>query len=123
MALDVAWADDVIGPDKAISDTAVDYVHPSGAIRMAAAADGDVVDGDPRRHGVPNLYVVGASVFRSAGSANPTVTVMAMAISVAELLAGEAGLHMGCSLVSRAAVPPCSSLLRSMEKNRAPVHS
>ena len=45
-----------------------------------------VVDNDCRVHGTENLYVAGASVFPTAGSANPTLTIVALAIRLADHL-------------------------------------
>jgi choline dehydrogenase-like flavoprotein len=38
-----------------------------------------VVDPDGRVFGIDNLYVTGASVFPTAGFANPTLTIVALA--------------------------------------------
>ena len=38
-----------------------------------------VVDADCRVHGLPDLYVAGSSVFTTSGSANPTLTIVALA--------------------------------------------
>ena len=45
-----------------------------------------VVDPDCRVHGVSNLYVTGASVFSTAGYANPTLTIVALATPLADHL-------------------------------------
>jgi choline dehydrogenase-like flavoprotein len=45
-----------------------------------------VVDGDTRVHGVDNLYVTGASVFPTAGFANPTLTIVALALRLGDHL-------------------------------------
>ena len=63
--------------------------HHAGTTRMHADPRHGVVDGDGRVHGTDNLYVTGASVFPSAGFANPTLTIVAMAIRLADLLRDE----------------------------------
>jgi choline dehydrogenase-like flavoprotein len=60
--------------------------HHIGATRMAASADDGVVDPDCRVHGLENLYVAGSSVFPTSGHANPTLTVVALAVRLAEHL-------------------------------------
>ena len=61
--------------------------HHMGTTRMAATPRDGVVDRDCRVHGVDNLYVAGSSVFPTGGSANPTLTLMALAIRLADHLA------------------------------------
>jgi choline dehydrogenase-like flavoprotein len=46
-----------------------------------------VVDRDCRVHGYDNLFVAGSSVFPSAGYANPTLTIVALALRLADRLA------------------------------------
>jgi choline dehydrogenase-like flavoprotein len=43
-----------------------------------------VVDENARVHGRDNLYVAGSSVFPTCGYANPTLTIVALAIRLAE---------------------------------------
>ena len=45
-----------------------------------------VVDENCRVHEAENLYVAGSSVFPSAGFANPTLTIVALAIRLADHL-------------------------------------
>ena len=47
-----------------------------------------VVDSDCRVHTVDNLYVAGSSVFPTGGHANPTQTLLALALRVADRLRG-----------------------------------
>lgn len=60
--------------------------HHSGTTRMHPEPEGGVVDADGKVHGTRNLYVAGASVFPSAGFANPTLTIVALALRLAERL-------------------------------------
>ena len=63
-----------------------DASHHMGTTRMAADARYGVVDTDCRVHGVANLYIAGSSVFPSAGHANPTLTLVALCVRLAEHL-------------------------------------
>ena len=54
-----------------------------GTTRMSADPSQGVVDPSSRVHGIVNLYVAGSSVFPTCGSANPTLTVVALALRLA----------------------------------------
>ena len=60
--------------------------HHLGTTRMSASPATGVVDRDCRVHGVDNLYVAGGSVFPTGGYANPTLTVVALALRLADRL-------------------------------------
>lgn len=62
--------------------------HHMGTTRMHADPAQGVVDANCRVHGTRNLYVVGSSVFPSTGYANPTLTIVALALRLADHLAG-----------------------------------
>jgi choline dehydrogenase-like flavoprotein len=53
---------------------------------MAGDPRAGVVDPDCRVHGVENLFVAGSSVFPTGGYANPTLTMIALALRLAEHL-------------------------------------
>ncbi|MDF2766753.1 MAG: oxidoreductase, partial [Rhodospirillales bacterium] len=57
--------------------------HHIGTTRMSEDPARGVVDGDCRVHGIANLYVAGSSVFPNSGSANLTLTVVALALRLA----------------------------------------
>jgi glycine/D-amino acid oxidase-like deaminating enzyme len=63
-----------------------DSAHHIGTTRMHASAQRGVTDPNCRVHGVQNLYVGGSSVLPTSGYANPTLTVIALAIRLAEHL-------------------------------------
>lgn len=63
--------------------------HHMGTTRMAEDPGRGVVDADCRVHGVDNLYVSGSSVFPTAGQANPTLTLVALALRLADHLRRE----------------------------------
>jgi choline dehydrogenase-like flavoprotein len=60
--------------------------HHIGTTRMASSAQEGVVDSDCAVHGMPNLYIAGSSVFPTTGFANPTLTIVALAIRIADQL-------------------------------------
>lgn len=60
--------------------------HPSGTARMGHDPKKSVVDQNCRSHDHPNLYVVGGSVFPTMGTANPTLTIAALSLRLAEHL-------------------------------------
>ncbi len=61
--------------------------HHMGTTRMHPDPRLGVVNVDSRLHDVPNLYVAGSSVFPNAGHANPTFTIVALAVRMADHLA------------------------------------
>jgi len=60
--------------------------HHMGTTRMSAVAGDGVVDPDCRVHSVRNLYVAGSSVFVTAGYVPPTLTLVALALRLADHL-------------------------------------
>jgi choline dehydrogenase-like flavoprotein len=63
--------------------------HNLGTCRMSAEAGDGVVDGFGRAHDVPNLFVSDGSVMTTGAAANPTLTIVALAIRQAEHMVGE----------------------------------
>jgi hypothetical protein len=60
--------------------------HHMGTARMAASPRGGVVDGDCAVFGLPNLYVASSAVFPTCSHANPTLTIVALAMRLAQHL-------------------------------------
>lgn len=60
--------------------------HLMGTTRMSNDPKQGVVDRNCRVHGMSNLYVAGSSVFPTAGSGTPTLTLVALALRLARHL-------------------------------------
>ena len=76
--LHAAGADEVITIDR--------FAHLVGGARMATDQEEGVVDAECRTFAVPNLYITDGSVLPTQGSANPALTIMAVAARAAERL-------------------------------------
>jgi choline dehydrogenase-like flavoprotein len=74
----VEWT---VGPDS----TGPAY-HHMGTTRMGTNPEESVVNSRLRTHDVPNLTVASSSVFPTAGSMNPTLTIAALALKAADHL-------------------------------------
>jgi choline dehydrogenase-like flavoprotein len=62
------------------------YAHLVGGCRMATDPVEGVVDAELRTFAVPNLYITDGSVLPTQGSANPALTIMALAARAADHL-------------------------------------
>ena len=69
--------------------TAAGGHHHMGTTRMADSPRQGVVDKDCRVHGLANLYIAGSSVFPTSGYANPTLTIVALAMRLADHIAAQ----------------------------------
>lgn len=70
--------DDVIPSDETTGGH-----HHMGTTRMGSSPQTGVVDENCRVHGLDNFYVAGSSVFPTGGYANPTLTLIALAVRLA----------------------------------------
>jgi choline dehydrogenase-like flavoprotein len=61
--------------------------HHMGTCRMASDPGQGVVDADCKVHGVNNLYLAGSSVFPTGAGRQPTLTIAALALRLADHLA------------------------------------
>jgi choline dehydrogenase-like flavoprotein len=75
---ETAGAQDVLTIDR--------YAHLVGGCRMGSDPETSVIDSDHRVWEVPNLFVCDGSVMPTQGSANPALTIMALASRLAERL-------------------------------------
>lgn len=62
--------------------------HHQGACRMGRSPATSVVDADLKVHETPNLYVCGSEVFVTGGAMQPSLTIAALALRLADHLAG-----------------------------------
>jgi len=71
-----------------IEETSVSYSshHPAGTTRMGENPATSVVNRHCRSHDHPNLYMVGGHVFPTMGTANPTLTIAALSLRLADHL-------------------------------------
>ena len=76
-----AWPPDDQGSGK----------HHIGGTRMAHSPAAGVVDADCKVFGVDNLYLGGSSVFPTGGHANPTFTIVQLALRLGDHLAASRG--------------------------------
>jgi choline dehydrogenase-like flavoprotein len=67
----------------------VDTFHPMGGLRMGDDPLISVVDRDLTVHGLSNLSVASCAVFPSGSSSNPTFTMMALSLRLADRLANQ----------------------------------
>jgi choline dehydrogenase-like flavoprotein len=75
---EAAGAQDVLVIDR--------YAHLVGGCRMGVDPERSVVDSDHRAWGIPNLFIADGSVMPTQGSANPALTIMALASRLADRL-------------------------------------
>ena len=76
-----------LGKDIPIGGTA----HQAGTARFGTDPATSVLDLDCKAHELDNLYVADASFFPSIGAVNPTLTIIANALRVADTHQGTAG--------------------------------
>jgi len=67
-----------------IWQTMQDASHHIGTTRMGNDSKSSVIDSNSKVHNIENLYIAGASVFPTSGCVNPTYTIVALSIRLAE---------------------------------------
>jgi choline dehydrogenase-like flavoprotein len=79
---EIVEADWLAGPDW--PEDLAGGPHHMGTTRMSDDVHTGVVDRNCKVHGVQGLYVAGSSVFPTGGHANPTLSILALALRLAE---------------------------------------
>ena len=91
--------------------------HLLGTARMGRDREKSVVNPDCRAHDVKNLLIPDGSVFVTAGSANPTTTIAAIALRAADrLIAARAAIPRPAhrtAVAMRGAAVPAGSVVRA----------
>ncbi|MDB5413664.1 MAG: fdhL 2 [Rubritepida sp.] len=80
--------------------------HHIGTARMGHSPRSSVVDAQGRVHGMQNLSLAGSAVFPTSGQANPTLTLVALALRLAARIEREALAPLAVSLSAETTLPP-----------------
>jgi choline dehydrogenase-like flavoprotein len=75
--------------DPLISSHPIGGYHHMGTTRMGSEERTSVTDANGRVHGIGNLYIAGSSLFPTGSWANPTLTLVALALRTADKISGE----------------------------------
>ena len=98
---DVMWA---AGAEEVVQEAR--YAHLVGGARMGTDPSSSVVDGFGQSHDIANLFICDGSILPTQGSANPGLTIQALAARTADYLIGEReNLLAGTRRASRDAPP------------------
>ena len=79
--MDIMWA---AGAEEVVQEAR--FAHLVGAARMGSDPQTSVVDGFCRSHDIGNLFICDGSVMPTQGSANPGLTIQALAARTADYL-------------------------------------
>lgn len=77
--------------DALISSHPIGGYHHIGTTRMADDPRAGVTDRHGRVHGIDNLHVAGSSLFPTSGWANPTLTIIALALRTGDRILASMG--------------------------------
>lgn len=78
-----------IGALRTIASRQTPATHNMCSARMSQSPGDGVVDAHGRAHDVPNLFISDGSALTTPGSANPTLTIVALALRQAEYISKE----------------------------------
>jgi len=79
----------LVARDRSFFTKSDDSFHHMGMARMASNSAEGVVDPDLKVFGTHNLYAVGAAVYPTTGSANPTFTAIALGLRLAKAICAD----------------------------------
>lgn len=72
--------------DPTVGNHPIGGYHHMGTTRMSTSAISGVVNANCTVHGYSNLHIAGSSVFTTGGWANPTLTILALSLRLADHL-------------------------------------
>jgi len=75
-----------IGAKRVVRSRATPATHNMGSVRMSADPARGVVNAHGQSHDIPNLFVSDGSQFPTPGSANPTLTIVSLALRQAQYI-------------------------------------
>jgi choline dehydrogenase-like flavoprotein len=78
---------EAIGAKSIVRSRATPATHNMGSARMSADPQHGVTNAHGQTHDIPNLFISDGSQFSTPGSANPTLTIVALALRQAEYIA------------------------------------
>jgi choline dehydrogenase-like flavoprotein len=81
---------DVIGAKRVIPGPVPPATHNLCTARMSANPRDGVTNAHGQSHDIKHLFISDGSALTSAGAANPTLTIVALALRQAEFIAQEA---------------------------------
>jgi choline dehydrogenase-like flavoprotein len=84
---------DAVGAIRTATSRQTPATHNMCTARMSKNPRDGVVDAHGRAHDVANLFISDGSVLSTPGSANPTLTIVALALRQAEYIARELNAH------------------------------
>ena len=80
---------EAVGAKRVVRSTMPPATHNMGTARMSAIRPTACATPAGQTHDIPNLFISDGSALTSSGAANPTLTIVALALRQAEFLAKE----------------------------------
>jgi choline dehydrogenase-like flavoprotein len=84
----IEWRPEIFDDSAEITGI-TDTFHPMGGCRMGTDPRESVVDSNLTVHGISNLSIASAAVYPAGGSSNPSFTLIALALRLADRLAAQ----------------------------------
>jgi choline dehydrogenase-like flavoprotein len=89
---------EIDGRERGLHGGFVDAFHHMGTTRMGKDLKTSVVDEQCRVHGYHNLYIGSTSVFPTSGFSNPTLTLLALSLRIADNIKSKLSAERGSAI-------------------------